>query len=174
MASTNLPSKLSRAVCAYLVSAGAVLNSRCYPAFTRRLRTVENGPIVTVDVWPGTPDPVPTGDFRFSVHVAVKGTVVTEAEDTDETERVEFDAAVGRVKDALMVSADGGQTLLATAELVNAAAYASAAVAAGNADLDDFTLLAWQNSTFGQGKAEDCLWEVVMQFECVACESKVG
>lgn len=187
MASTNLISKISRAVAHYLVSATVVPFDRCYPMTTRRQRTLENGPIVSVLIPPGSPNPRLEGNFSFPVHVVIRGSAVKHPENPDdETERLAFDALVGACYDALMLADDSaGQegSLKETMRLINVAAYTmpidsggteeSAAFAVANADMDDFTITAWHNIIYGPGKAEDCDWEIVLGFECDACETKL-
>lgn len=180
---TNLPSKISRAIVAYLVGAGIIPLERAYYYRTRRTRTLDNGPILTVDVLPGTPAPAFTGNETFTVHIAIKGSAVAlESDANDETEAIAFDALVGQVRAALMTADDGDtQTLRTTRDLITAAARGWAvpvddsptatAFAATHADMADFTVLWWSDASYGQGRAEDCEWEIVLQFNCTACES---
>lgn len=181
MASTNLPSKLSRAICNYLVSEQVVPFDRAYPCTTRRKRTLDGGPIITVDVWPGNPEPILTGNDSFTVSLVIKGSAVKHPEDTnDETERIAFDAMVGAARDALMQT-DDNQTLFYTVRAINTAAYtmpvavdnspAALQFAANNVDMADFAILHLYDFTYGQGKCEDCDWEIALQFKVTACEN---
>ena len=185
-ACTNLPSKLSRAIGAYLVSAG-IDQSQVFPHFSAKERTFENGPIVSPLIYPGQPSPSFTGDRRFKVGLQVKG---NEANDgsagAGEAARLIFDAFVGQVGEALMQS-DDETTLRATATLINTAGRALAVAgtsdeesekedwrkAVNNADMEDFTVTQWIDSTFGGGEAKDCSWEIMIMFEATACESNV-
>ena len=184
MASTNLPGKLSRAVAQYLVTSGVAAADCVYTQNTRRPRTFANGPIVSVFALPGTPEPAMTGNDRFTLHLSIKGTAVNNPQDeNDETERLAFDALVGAVRDAMMQSSSDNGRLDVTRSGINAAAAtmptavdASAeaiALAQNNADMADFTLLALYDSTYGQGQAEDCDWEIVLQFSAACCESAI-
>lgn len=179
MASTNLPSKLSRAIANYLIVQGAITRARCYWFGCNRVRTLENGPIVLVEVWPGRPEPKLSGNSRFMVHIGVKGDFLKEPTDTnDETDRVAFDAVVGAVRDVLMFTDDDGQSFHGLIAAINTAAWAmpddsDPVLAANNADMTDFTLMAWEDETYGQGRAEDCAIEIVMQFGCICCEKNI-
>lgn len=185
-AMTNLPSKLSRAICAYLVSVG-IDQKKVYPEPTAKPRTFANGPIVTAKILPGQPDPKLTGDKRFKAGIQIKGTETNSgAVGAGEVQRVAFDAFVGQVNEALMQS-DGDQTLRFTAAAINAAGRALATAgtadveaakedwckAANNADMVDFTVTQWVDSTIGSGEASDCNWEIVIMFDATACESNV-
>lgn len=178
MASTCLPSKLSRAICAYLVSSGACTPLQAFPHFSTRRRNFDNGPIVTPMVLPGEPEPLATGDNRFKVHVSIKGS--SSNDDTDEendTNLIAFEELVGAVRDALMQS-DDEVSLEATYKLINAAAYAlpgqgDAKTQARNADMINFTLMQWTDSTYGAGQAKDCDWEIVLMFNASAAESQI-
>lgn len=183
---TNLASKLSRAICAYLVSAG-IDQKQVYPQFTAKDRTFKNGPIVTPQIYPGQPLPKLTGNKRFKVGMQVKGPETNDGSaGAGEAQRVAFDAFVGKVNKALMQS-DDDQTLRATATAINAAGRALATAgdqtveeakedwrkAANNADMPDFTVTQWVDSTIGAGEASDCKWEIVIMFDADACESNV-
>jgi hypothetical protein len=185
-ACTNLPSKLSRAIGAYLVSAG-IAQEQVYPHFCAKERTFANGPIVSPLIYPGQPEPLFTGNRRFKVGIQIKGNESNDGSTgAGETARVLFDAFVGQVGEALMKS-DDQSTFQATATLINTAGRALAVAgtpteeeakedwrkAANNADMADFTVTQWVDSTFGGGEAKDCLWEIVIIFEATACESNV-
>lgn len=178
MASTNIISKLSRAIAAYLVSSGAVPDEHSHHIFSRKERKIDTAPIASVLPQVGQRDPAITGDDRFPVNISIRGSASPRSQsEHEELRRVEFDAQVGKVRDALMqADADDANSLKATARLINAAAYAKAAEDSEyNADLDDFTILAWYDGVIGPGKAdeENCDWEIVLQFEAVCCESKL-
>lgn len=186
-ACTNLPSKLSRAICAYLVTLG-IPQEQVFPQFSAKPRTFASGPIVTPLIYPGEPDPKFTGDRKFKVAVSIGGTITTNSgsEDAKEAQRVAFDAMVGQVYEALMQTDENDdQTLDATRVAINAAGRAMAAAgtadqesakepwrkAANNADMADFTVTQWNDSTFGAGEAKDCSWEIVIMFDASANES---
>ena len=185
-ACTNLPSKLSRAIAAYLVSTG-IDQSQVYPHFCTKQRTFENGPIVTPLIQPGQPEPLFSGNRRFNVAIQVKGGETNDGSvGGGEAKRVEFDAFVGKVYEALMQS-DNNQNLDATMTSINDAGRALAVVespdveiakddwrkAANNQDMADFTLTQWVDSTFGGGEASDCAWAIIIKFDGAACESNV-
>lgn len=183
MDSTNLPSKISRAVGHYLVGLGVVPVGRCFNSRSRRPRDLTAGPVVDVAVMPGNPDPVLTGSDRFEVRVFILGTATKHPDDTnDETEAVEFDAMVGAVRDALMQSTDD-QTLKETRRLINVAAYTMPVAvnetpeairfAANNADLENFTLTHWSDGVYGQTQVEDAHWAIVLSFHAAACETQL-
>lgn len=187
-ACTNLPSKLSRAICAYLVSVG-IDQDQVFPQFTATQRTFANGPIVTPLIFPGQPEPAFTGDKRFKVGVSIKGTETNSgAAGAGETLRVAFDALVGQVNEALMQTDEAdGLTLKATMTAINEAGRELAVAGTddeeaaktywrkqvNNADMADFTLTNWVDSTIGAGEAKDCSWEIVIMFDGSACESNV-
>jgi hypothetical protein len=183
---TNLPSKLSRALGAYLVSVG-IDQRQVFPKYTGKDRTFAYGPIVTTLVLPGKPNPRLTGNWKFPVALQIKGTLVSDGTAAaKEAQRVAFDAFVGEVNQAMM-SSDDDTTLKATVELINEAGRAMAVAgtsdeedakedwckAENNADMADFTITELEDSTFGGGEASDCNWEVVMMFDATACESNV-
>lgn len=185
-APTNLASKLSRAICAYLV-AQEISQEQVYPMFTAKTRKFDNGPIVTPIVYPGKPDPAFSGTRRFQVAVSIKGTASHDLSDANaETERVEFDAFVGAVWEALMQTDESdGQTLNATRDAINAAGAAMAVAgdaateaakepwcqATNNTDMTDFSVLQWVDRDMGMGEARDCNWEMVLMFEVSAAEA---
>lgn len=185
MASTNLPSKLARAVAHYLVTTGdAVGRDRCFAGLNSIQRDLANGPIVTVLVAPGKPGPSRTGNRDFIVDVRIKGNGLNDpADPNEETARLAFDAQVGRVHDALMYGFSG-QNYHPLVKSINTAAWtmpvavdetaAAVRFATNHADMADFTLLHWEDWIYGQGTAEDCLWEIVLQFHATACETKIS
>lgn len=177
MQATNIISKLSRAVSAFLVSRAAVPEEHCHHLFSWKERKLEVAPIVTVLPQIGQPDPPLSSDDGFTINVSIKGSASPRSEsEHEELRRVEFDAQVGKVRDALMQSDDDGNSFKATARLINAAAYAKAAADPEyNSDLNEFTVLAWRDGPIGPGKADEkgCDWEIVIQFEAVCCERKI-
>lgn len=183
---TNLPSKLSRAICAYLVSAN-IDQKQVYPHYTAKERTFANGPIVTPMIYPGQPDPVLVGNKRFKVGIQIRGGEANDGSDgAGEAKRVEFDAFVGEVNEALMQS-DNQQNLDFTAAAIKTAGRSLAVAgtptqeadkedwrkAANNADMADFSITQWVDATIGAGEATDCKWEIVIMFDAAACELNV-
>lgn len=185
-AMTNLASKLSRAICAYLVSNG-IDQKQVYTLLSTKDRTFDNGPIVTAVVAAGAANPKLTGDYKFKVHLQIDGTATNGGNaGAGEQQRVAFDALVGQVHDALMQS-DDDTTLEAAAAAINAAGRALAVAgdaateaakedwrkAAYNADMADFTVTEWEDVTFGISEAEDCRWRMSIVFDATACGSNV-
>jgi hypothetical protein len=180
MAFTNLPSKLSRAIAAYLVAAGAVPAERCFPIFTSRERP-NDGPIVDVVPGVGQRSPALSGNFRFPINIIISGSAKRASHEggnpntAKDTARIAFDAQVGAVREALMQT-ETNTDLKATAEMINAAAYAKAvADAESNGDLDELTIMDWYEGVFGPGKSEDDRhdWVMVVQFEADVAETKL-
>lgn len=181
---STLRSKLNRAVCAYLVSAGAGSVQDTTPSFSQTRLTYPN---TTVRATMGQPDPCFAGSYRITLHVSIKGSASQPGNDPNpEESRVAFDNRVATVADALMMG-DDGQTLQYTASAITTAGRALATVqdptdpvsvqqAANNADMVDFTLMQWIDRGFGDGtaEAEGCTWEEILIFEAYCCPSNVS
>lgn len=185
-ACTNLASKLSRAICAYLVSKN-IDQKQVYPLFSTKDRTFANGPIVTVVVAAGQANPKLTGNKKFQVHLQIDGSATNDGSvGAGELQRVAFDALVGAVHEPL-VQSDDNETFEATALAINVAGRALAVAGSADAeaakedwrkaqynrDMADFTMTEWEDMTFGIGQAEDCRWRITLVFTATACESNV-
>lgn len=185
MASGNLPSKLARALCYYAVSEGVVPLERAFWFGRRTVRELTDGPILSVKLGKGDPDPNCTGNYRFSVSIVIQGSSLKGDDDADDDEaRMAFDAVVGLAHDAFTFTADtDGQTLDATLKAINDAALAATIpvdesadaeqFATNNADLADFCILSWEDAGYGETEAQVCDWEVPLLFTCIACETAI-
>lgn len=178
----SLPSKLSRAIAGYLVSAGVGTNASTLPLFSNKARPYPN---VTVIPARGNPEPATCGNYRFQINISVKGSNAKDPNSTNqEAGRVAFDALVKQAQESLMLS-DDQQTLRATYRLINNAAHALAVAvdetpdavqfAANNADMVDFTIIEWSDLGFALGTADEegCSWEQVLIFDCICCASLI-
>lgn len=178
-------SKLSRAICAYLISAGCGSVADVLPYESTTEKTYPN---TTVKATISKPDPDFTGNRRIPVHISIKGSASLLNGETDlQQPRIQFDGRVMQTMDALMQTADN-QTLLATAALITAAGRAmaidasnganaaQAQFAADNADMADFTCINWFEAGEGEGEADGdgCSWEEVLMFEAIACSSALS
>jgi len=176
-APTNLSSKLSRAICNYLVTAGAVAFDRCFWQGSRGDHNLESGPIVEVTV--GKCEVSPTiriGNRSYQVFVAVSGKTVRDPSDTNpETERVTFDAQVGAIT-AVLVTDDARNAINAAAALMPTPVDGTDEAiqfAENNADMADFTILEWYDNGDGQFDVEPGNFGTQLEFIAVACESAV-
>ena len=183
---TNLPSKVVRAVRFYLISTGCVDAAHCYHKYDSRVRKFNEQPIVTVNLLPIGFEEQYTGNEMFIVQVQTAYQGTEQPDDLAEAPRLAFDAQVGAVRQQLMLSDDGGNTLNYARNAINAAAYAATAppgdggvgyrVAAANADLNDFTLLNFHQDIYGNAvdKSNEGIWIVEQRFKVSACEQKIA
>lgn len=186
MAYGNIRSKLTRAICAYLVSKGncGTVND-ILPNFT----TANSGyPNTAVTATISRPDSQFTGSRRIPVQISIKGSATQDDAETNPNQpRVDFDNRVQNTSDNLMQT-DDEMTLNFTAAAITAAGRAMAVdasngadpvqaqFAADNADMADFTCQNWFESGEGDGQADEegCSWEEILLFEAIACPSALG
>jgi len=177
-------SKLARATCACLISAGCGSIADVLPHNSAKQKTYPN---TTVRCAFSKPDSDFTGNRRITVHVSIKGSATLENGETDiDQARVQFDNRVETTADALMQTADN-QTFNFTAAAITTAGRAMAVdasngadpvqsqFAADNSDMADFTCSWWNESGEGDGEAdaEGCAWEEILIFEAIACSSAI-
>lgn len=170
----NVSSKLSRAICFYLISAGVDPIGGVNPIYTEDTSTYPNIKVIPQLL---RPDPHYSGNYRGAVAVSIKGSVAGAQNQTAQAAREAFDTLCASTLDALSLSSDSGGDWQATANLINTAAYAQAVASpTTDSDLADFTMLQWIDGGFGPGKAdaEGCSWEVVLMFEALCCGSNVN
>ena len=182
---TSLPSKIVRAFRFYLVSTGAVNPDNCFHKYDSRKREFNKLPIVTVNLLPIGPEEQYTGNEQFIVQVQTAFQSTEQPDQQAEEPRFQFDAQVGRVRMALMLSDDNQQTLNFTRNAINAAAYtmstapddtdAGRRFAEVNADMDDFSLLSLYQDIYGNAvdKSNEGIWIIEQRFKVSACESKI-
>jgi hypothetical protein len=183
---TSLPSKIVRAFRFYLISVGAVDAAHCYHKYDSRTRVFNDQPIVTVNLLPIGPEEQYSGNDLFIVQLQTAFQAAEQPDDLADQPRLAFDAQVGKVRQAIMQSDDGGQTLNVIRNAINAAAYtmstAPDATSAGqrfaaiNADMDDFTLLSLYQDIYGNAvdKSNEGIWIIEQRFKVSACESKIA
>lgn len=178
---TRLRSKLDRAICAYLVSAGCGSPKDILPNNSVEPSTYPN---TTVRSTISKPEVPLTGLRRIMVHISIKGSAtVTNKEPNQQLPRVLFDRRVSDTYDAMMQS-DDDQTLRATARAITAAGRALAVpidpanaeavqFAANNADMTEFTCQGVYDAGEGDGMADadGCSWEEILMFEITASPS---
>lgn len=174
---SKLRSKLDRALVAYLTAQGVA--NTVLPARSSSTLDVSNGPVVVVRSHSGRPEAAPAaGIWRFQVEIAVYGEAAPAPANADpDAQRFSLDDVFGATVDALMQSADLGQSLDATTAAVNAAGRAlaqssNATVAADNADMADFTLQFWIPTGLDAGNPkgddQETVWKEIATFEAVA------
>jgi hypothetical protein len=181
-------SKLSRAICAYLISKGCGSSDDVFPNFTTKTRPITNT-TVTSKLAKVDPDQRFTGNRRIQVYITVKGSASADPEQADaETQRIQFEKRVADTHGALMQT-DDYETLKFTAAAITTAGRSMAIdasngagpdqvqFAADNADMVNFTCQDWFEGVEGDGPdadAEGNAWEEVFMFEAIACPSALG
>jgi len=161
MSYSNVRSKLSRAIAAYLISAG------CGTAVDTSASNVTSDstyPRTTVKSGIATPEVPMSGIYRIRVMISVKGSAANSFDNADM--RVAFDNRVAAVYDAMMQSSDG------TANEITTAGRAIRTTT-GNSDMADFTCMSLYDGGFGEGEAseEGTAWEEILIFDAVCCAS---
>lgn len=183
---TNLSSKVVRAFWFYLIKSGKVDFAQCFHTFDSRARAFNGKPIVDVQMRPISPTALFTGDDDYVVEIQVKQQFVQQPDMTNsESQRLAFDAMVGQMRQLIMLSDDGGTSLSAARDLINAAAWLmpisgnaiggldNDQFASNHADMDDFTIQKLLPDVNGVAQAADVNMAVVQRFRVTACEQKI-
>ena len=183
---TNLSSKLVRAFWFYLIKSGVVDISRCYHAFDYRERKFNGMPIVDVKMMPVGPTALFTGDDDYVVEIQVKAQFVNQPDQSNsDAQRIPFDALVGKIRQLIMLSDDGGVSLKPARDAINALAWTMPVDASNGADADqvrfsdnhadmaDFTIQKLISDVNGVANAADCNMAVVQRFKVTACEMRI-
>lgn len=193
MSYSNLDSKASRAVWAYLftlASGAAGTKDDIFHAYDSRDQ--EALPRTIVDVGQARPDVDFVGNFEIPILIRIVASASApiqnagQAAVNPDAARLAFDARVAATVDALCISDQGGVDLAATARLLNTAGRALAtaadgsadaiAFAANHADMADFTCTMWKgNQGFQKINAdpETATWAKVILFTGVFCSANV-
>jgi hypothetical protein len=176
----NIRSKLSRAIAAYLIDAGAGTEADTLP-HTSVANTAYPNTVVRATL--SKPEVPMSGMRRVTVHISIKGSATNVPKESNpQKARVQFDQRVADVCDALMQT-DDDETYRATARLITIAGRdlatpadatpEAAQAAANNADMEDFTCQGWYDGGEGDGAAdaEGCSWEEILIFEALVSPS---
>lgn len=174
----NVPSKLERAIVAYLITQGAGTITDVFPSRAVAARDFPNTTVIPVR---GVPVALFTGNYTFTVHILIAGSAtLPTGESNPDTAWVQFEQRVAATNDAMMMSTDG-QTLFATAAAITAAGRALATGGttqqqANNKDMADFTCLQVVDGGYGNGDARSagCDWLEVITFNIDACGSAIN
>jgi hypothetical protein len=167
----SLPSKLSRAIAAYLRSVGIKPAGGVHPCFSQKDRAFPN---VTIVPRAGSPKEINTGNRSYQVEIWVRASAA-DSGGGDDAQRVAFDALCDSVCDAMMQTEDN-QTLDQMVTLINQAAYAAADKGGSDADLSAFTILEYYDAVDGPGRADEegTFWEMVYIFNITCCASQLS
>jgi len=187
VATTDLQSKICRAVKALLIAAGAGSAVDTIAAPSAQERSL---PVTTILAGDGTPFDGP-GNSKHPVTLELRDDAIDQPTETNPgTKRVTASERLTAIWNALNRS-DDGHTLYYTAQLLTAAGRALAVDETGgadatvaqrardNADMADFTVLWWES--LGAGSANRVSpeggvthWQRDLQFNCVACNSAIS
>lgn len=171
LTSGDLPSKLSRAIRAYLISQGVAQPTQCFAQPNSSDHTL---PATEIESGEGGEQHYEGGNYEFNVEVRL----FDDAVDDPAAPRATENAAIKRFTDtwnALNLSNDG-VTLDLTAQNITAAAQAAAVAAPVNdGDLSDFTLIKmWADGIGDRFKdAAGTFWVQSGRFRCVCCNSYI-
>ena len=175
MATTDLQSKINRAVRAWLVSQNAVAATQCIAAPASFGRTL---PLTVIETGDGMAILEQPGNFHFAdVRITMEDSAAVQPNMADpQTPRANANAHWTAVANALSQSNDN-YTLLYTAQQITIAGRALATSnPADDADMADFTMLWWEPAMQGSAKkAEDgTFWQREIAFGCIACNTALA
>lgn len=179
--STDLQSKINRAVRAVLVDQQAATNDNCYCDPETAGRTLPNTTVTTGD---GVPFDGP-GNWHFPVvNLNLRDDASVQPNQRAADQKTSANTRCTKIYNALARSDDTHTLAYTASELTrlgralavdasNGSDPVQAQAARDNADMADFTVLWWEFS--GQGvptKPEgSTFWERDLQFSCVACNA---
>lgn len=178
---SDLPSKITRAIRALLISEGAGSAVDTFAAPCGEPRALPNTTIHSGDA-----DPFDgPGNWSFSVMLILRDEAVTQSTKPNPVaQRVAANQRFTNISNTLTRS-DDTHTLKYTALAIQNAGRALAVSdgsaegdkrAADNADMADFSVLWWEKSGFGSAKqaSPGAFWERDLNFTCVACNAAIN
>jgi len=182
--SGDLQSKLARAIRAVLIDQNAVTLENCYPEPANDVRALPN---TTIQCEDGVEFEGP-GNWKFpSARLVFRDRAVAQANESEAQPRIDANARLTAIKNALMRSTDGTTYDFIRSELCrlgnamavdasNGADPVQVQFAVDNADMADFTCLFWMPGLVSAPTkaADGTYWEREMAFEAVACDAMLS